>query len=193
MILSPNYTIIGIAGPARAGKTTAAEMLVREIESCDLLVERVGFADPIREIIDEQGVDKITQHDEYRDLAGAIGQIRRKYDQDVWIKQLASRMDASFACNGTTHFVIDDVRFANEIWSIQRAGGYILFVDAKARLDFDLPVYSLESEHIAVQATLHGASWADKVIHNNAGMDSLLASVRSWWDSEQIAASIATL
>jgi hypothetical protein len=129
--------IIGLAGYARSGKDTVANILVN-----DFGFERVAFADPIRDLLFElnplvNGVrlqDMVTEYGweitksqiEVRRLLQNLGVGARKtFGSNFWVDQAMRRIKSP-------NVVITDVRFKNEadwlrmnyaeLWRVRRNG-----------------------------------------------------------------------
>ncbi len=128
--------VIGIAGPARAGKDTAADHLMKR----HALV-KASFADPLKRMLrvglglteaQLYGDQKETVDPYYgksgRFMAQTIGTEwgRSMIHPDVWVLAMKRHMEDSFV-DGTYHtgFVIPDVRFENEAQFIREHGTLI--------------------------------------------------------------------
>ena len=121
--------LIGIAGPARAGKDTLASYLLDNL-SDDW--SRSSFADPIKEMLRAIGVDcsddkKAVVSDDYgvtpRHMMQTLGTEwgRHMIDGDIWVKAFA-RLNA-FKC-----VIVPDVRFENEAELVREHGVLIHLV-----------------------------------------------------------------
>lgn len=166
--------IIGFSGYARAGKDTAAAVLV------DLYgFRRLSFADPLKSsartifsLNDDQLFGEAKEVvDPYwgvtpRYIMQRLGTecLRDGFDKDVWVKALFRKIsDAPH-----DHFVIPDVRFPNEAAEIQRWGGRVVRIERPAALGAEM---LHASEH-----ALDG--WAfDRVIGNYGSLTQLAADV----------------
>ena len=131
--------LLGLAGPARSGKSTAADHLVR-----NHLLEHYAFADPLRsglmEIFNldpedfegakkEQPVDWLGRSP--RELMQSMGTewARQMVHPDVWVK--LAEQNLNYLENSLTSvvgFVVSDVRFENEAELIRERGGTILHI-----------------------------------------------------------------
>jgi len=175
--------LIGLTGPARSGKSTAAEHLVR-----NHMLEHYAFADPLRtglmEIFNldpedfegsrkEQPIDWIGKSP--RQLMQSMGTewARQMVHPDVWVK--IAEQNLNYMENALTDvigFVISDVRFENEAELIRNRGGTIIHIqrpNAPAvnphiseagvqRLGVDLTVYNAGTQaglHQQVDECLH--------------------------------------
>ncbi len=150
--------IIGFAGVARAGKTTAANvyMEVAEqlgVDNCVVL----SFAEPLREALRALGVYKSDHPALYRDLAQTVGSSLRIQDPNHFVWMMRQVLDY-YDNEGYDFVFIDDVRYENEIAMIERSGGEVRYIDARERIDTTQPMYGHESEYLAKYWT--GNKWA---------------------------------
>jgi len=109
-------TIITISGPARHGKSQAAESLKKILENNGRKVMLLNFADYLKLIakncFNYKGEDYKTDF-EQRTLLQKIGtEIGRKYNEDFWVRIVA---DTIVAFQDEFHVtIIADARFPNE-------------------------------------------------------------------------------
>lgn len=97
----------------QVGKTTAADHLVER----HAFVKR-AFADPIKRIAcDAYGWDG-AKDARGRRLLQEIGSVGRRYDPDLWLKRLSTRL----ASDGSPRVVVDDVRLAREVACLEGLG-----------------------------------------------------------------------
>ncbi|WDH24086.1 deoxynucleotide monophosphate kinase [Pseudomonas chlororaphis] len=131
--------LIGLAGPARSGKSTAADHLVR-----NHLLEHYAFADPLRsglmEIFnldpDDFEGDKKEQPIDWlghspRQLMQSMGTewARQMVHPDVWVKIAEQNLNyLQNSLSGVVGFVVSDVRFENEAEFIRQRGGTIVHI-----------------------------------------------------------------
>lgn len=131
--------LIGIAGLARSGKSTAADHLVR-----NHLLEHYAFADPLRsglmEIFNldpddfegakkEQPVDWLGRSP--RELMQSMGTewARQLVHPDVWVKIAEQNLNyLQNTLSSVVGFVVSDVRFENEADFIRQRGGTIIHI-----------------------------------------------------------------
>lgn len=115
--------LIGIAGPARAGKDTLASYLLDNL-SDDW--SRSSFADPLKDMLRAIGVDcsddkKAVIDDSYgatpRHMMQTLGTEwgRQTIDNDIWVKAFA-RLNAGKCV------IVPDVRFENEAELVRKHG-----------------------------------------------------------------------
>lgn len=125
--------MIGLCGPARTGKDTAADLLLSNVRGY-----RYSFADPIRDMIKALGVDMSNpywiEHKEApvpwlgaspRRLMQTLGTEwgRQMIREDIWL-QMAAHV---FKVNGPG-MVVSDVRFENEAAWVREHGGLIIHI-----------------------------------------------------------------
>ena len=128
--------LIGLSGLAGSGKDTVRAMLEREG------FVGLAFADPIRSMIRElligSGIDDAYLDERelketiipelgvsYRHMAQSLGtEWGRNLRSDFWLRAAAAFVTDQQQA-GEAHFVISDVRFANEAEWIKRQGGQI--------------------------------------------------------------------
>ena len=122
-VMVDKMRLIGIAGPARAGKDTLASYLLDNL-SDDW--SRSSFADPIKKMLEVIGVDcsddaKAVIDDSYgatpRHMMQTLGTEwgRHMIDGDIWVKAFA-RLNAGKCV------IVPDVRFENEAELVREHG-----------------------------------------------------------------------
>jgi len=171
--------LIGIIGPARSGKDTIANFLVKDYD-----FQKMSFADPIREalvaldpIVSFNGththlsqlIDTLTWDEikagspEIRGLLQRMGTEvgQRMFGKNLWV-------DMTFKnASGIKDLVIPDVRFLHEVAAIKNRGGIIIRV-TKPNIG---PANSHVSEHQLANYE------ADYVIGNRGTLHQLSAKV----------------
>lgn len=165
--------IIGLLGGAGAGKSTAAEYLVKTHGA-----RRYSFATPVKAIarymfnfLDEQlygtQVEKEAVDPRYgfssRWAMEAIGMgVRQALGDDVFVNHLLKRLDT----DSPSLVVIDDVRFINESEALKNLGGF---------------VWRLEVPGVEQRKTVSESEWAkarcDRVIRPHLKDKELLAEL----------------
>lgn len=153
--------ILGFAGLAQAGKSTAAAAAAAYLLDKGLTPVMERFAGPLKDASDILGFKKggDTQ-DLYREFCQFAGKKAREAHPDWWVRLLKQRvndvLDAEYRdLEGAPVWherviIIDDVRFQNEIDLIHEFGGKIVFLSAWAGLtDLDAEWRQHESEDIA--------------------------------------------
>lgn len=124
-VLPPAPEIIGLLGPARAGKDTICILM-----ALDRPLTRLAFADGVKEeVADAIGmpVSFIEEHKErLRPLLQYWGtELRRDlFDRDYWVKRLLAKL----AHVHTGLVVVTDVRFPNEARALAERGARLIRV-----------------------------------------------------------------
>ena len=170
--------IVGLTGYAGSGKDTVRAMLEREG------FVGLAFADPIRAMIRELltscGIDDAYLDDRelketiipelgvsYRHMAQSLGtEWGRNLRGDFWLR-LAGAFMADQADAGETHFVVSDVRFANEADWIKRQGGKIWRIHREGLASVRAHVSESGVDNIK----------PDRTIHNNGTPEQLAEAV----------------
>lgn len=163
--------IIGFTGLARAGKTTAARRLLEQLDKQGLPVEFLSFATPVKAAVEAIGLSRERDGHIWRQAAQVIGhEMRNQVKMSFWVDLMKERMADH---RPGTIFVIDDVRYGNELALCDTK----IYIDASKRLDLREPVYAHSSEQLAreVMSGLHdgdtngmvAAAKMDHIIDNN--------------------------
>jgi hypothetical protein len=110
--------IIGLMGAAGAGKDAVAKIL------CDHHgYTRVGFADKLKAMAIDRGWNG-RKDDEGRRFLQDFGMEMRRKDASYWIREALRTMDTIRG-----NVVISDVRFANEISTLEGRGAHLWWID----------------------------------------------------------------
>lgn len=148
-------TIIGISGAARSGKDTFSDLLIEILTEKGIKCSKTSFAKQLkiecRDFVAKTlGIDVFTE-DSYeksiiRPLLVTWGtHVRRKLDENIWIKHLESSIED----NQVT--IVTDVRFQNEFDWIKSKRGYSIFIDrVDENGDIVQPANSDEEENNAL-------------------------------------------
>lgn len=118
---------------------------------------------------------------------------RRAFHDDIWIASLENKLR-----NSRDHVVISDCRFPNEITSIKRAGGKIIWVKRGALPDWYETAVSANSGHnFAIQELkikkIHASETAwvgtefDAVIENDSTIDDLYKQISNLLEDHLVA------
>lgn len=118
--------LIGIAGPARSGKDTAATGIIKQLGAS---WSRASFADPMKLMLNTIGVDT---SDEAKDLpSNQFGVSTRRMLQTLgteWGRDLIGEdfwVDVFRRMNAGRRIVVPDVRFENEAQLVRDHGALI--------------------------------------------------------------------
>lgn len=154
----PHTAFIGGAG---AGKTTAAEWLVKNYR-----YQRFSFAKYLKIMLG-------TTTDRKR-LQEFGTDVVRAYDEDAWVRLFEHDF------NYNEHpgpVVVDDARFPNELWKLRELGFKIIRIEAPEdeRVDRLMAIGKLQDRNQLGHAseTAIADFPADYTIHNNVSLDGL--------------------
>ena len=163
--MSP-VVLIGLTGYAGTGKDTVRAMLE------DTGFTGFAFAEPIRgmlrELMTSSGIDDRYMDERefkeaaipelgvsYRQIAQTLGtEWGRAQAPDFWLRIANSLMSEQIALGGT-HFVVSDVRFANEAQWVRDHGGVIWRVERPEAVPVRAHVSECEMHHFTADVTLH--------------------------------------
>jgi hypothetical protein len=167
--------IIGLAGYARAGKDTVAQILVEErgfrrIAFADALRDMLAALDPyigttrLSDRLNWHGWEATKADPEVRRLLQRLGTEagRDVLGPDVWVDAAVRKMDLESEEN----YVVSDVRFPNELQAI-RSYGQVWRIER--------PGCEPVNGHVS-ETALDGARF-DRVISNNGSIDDLAERV----------------
>ena len=158
--------LIGIHGPARAGKDTLCSYMLDNLDGIWL---RSSFADPLKEMLRAIGVDcsddkKAVVSDDYgvtpRHMMQTLGTEwgRHMIDGDIWVKAFAR-------LNAGKGVIVPDVRFENEAELVREHGVLIHLVGRGG----------IEGNHVSENAIAFKPG--DIVIDNSRDMAWLMSQV----------------
>lgn len=129
----PAPRLIGFAGPIGAGKTTAAEHLVRAHGFV-----RIRFAGPLKDMMRALGLGEAEVDGDRKEvpcplLCGrtprwAMQTIGTEWGRELIHPDLWTTIWAARVAAATAPVVADDVRFPNEVAGIHRLGGIVIRV-----------------------------------------------------------------
>ena len=171
-------TLIGLTGPAGAGKDTVAATLAREYDFV-----RMSFASPIKDaLVSMFGLDRAVFSGAAKEAPiDWLGKSPRQLMQtlgtewgrglvrdDVWIRHAERRLAYHLAISG--RIVITDVRFDNEAAWLRRRGGHVWHVVRTDR--------ARVNPHTSEAGVQFDAEAGDDLIDNNHGLDHLADAIR---------------
>lgn len=171
--------LFALAGPAGAGKTTAADYLVRRHGYI-----RLKFADPLKDMLRAIGLTEAEIEGDLKEVPSkrlcgqsprwamqALGTEwgRRCIGDRFWVNLWAARAGSVFAHGGRV--VVDDCRFLNEAEAIRHEGGIIVGLTGRGGI-----TGGHESERVPISA--------DTVVANDGSvalLESHLEGVLARW------------
>ena len=126
-------TIIGICGNARCGKDTMADLIREVLADINVKSKKINLADSLkdelRNFVDKTlGIDVYTDNTEEKNIIRPLlvtwgTHVRRKLDNNVWIKQAAEKMTEQCV------YIVPDIRFPNELEWLRQHNSYCIFID----------------------------------------------------------------
>ena len=123
---------IALAGTARAGKDTFANVLEQELSKQGYEVVRVAFADYLKEIY-QQFFGHLVNNEKPRDAYVTLGNAFREIDINFWIRPIEAIRDYLENTEGfgkSVAMIITDTRYFNEaLWASQE-GFLVVKVDS---------------------------------------------------------------
>lgn len=180
--------IVAFAGLARAGKTSAANVFTDLMHLKGQRVVKASFAGPIRDGLEQFGITKAEHGGLYRELAQTVGARCREESDDWWVSVTARKAEEAAAY--ADYFVIDDVRYPNEVQYLKDIGAHLVYVDGHKRLGsaLDNPMYLHDSELMARTFTRllmegHSSPLLDKfdtILDSNGPYVDHMANVSQW-------------
>jgi hypothetical protein len=130
--------IIGIAGYAGSGKSTVADILVREHG-----FERIKFADGLKDMLRALGLSEGWIEGELKEQPCPLflGHTPRHAMQtlgtewgracigeDFWVKYWTMRVKGRLNTSGASRIVVDDVRYPNELEAVEALSGRLWWI-----------------------------------------------------------------
>ncbi|MFG1226010.1 nucleoside/nucleotide kinase family protein [Xanthobacter wiegelii] len=152
--MSGRQIIIGFAGRAGAGKTTAAQHLVQHHG-----FERVRFAGPLKSMMralgcTEEEVDGARKELPCDLLGGRTPRQAMQWLGTEWGREMIApdlwTRAWEYAAAGKPRVVVDDVRFPNEVEAVRRLGGVVIQLLAPV----DLALEAASAGHVSERGGL---------------------------------------
>lgn len=124
---------VAFIGRQRSGKTTLAVALKYHFLKKSGFdwekthVAQTSFGKKMKEEFEKFTGEKFDKT-EHRKLIQLFGQLHRHYQDDIWISYVQAEL-LNAERKGYSHFIIDDVRQANEVEWCKRNGFILVYVD----------------------------------------------------------------
>ena len=129
--------ILGLSGKARSGKSTLCRALYDAAEKVGWDVIVKPFAGPLKNHVTKVlGFTKETHPNEYREYCQRVGAEEREKNPDHWVDLWMKDMISEWAeemtnSNRPVLYLVDDVRYANEIKTLKKRGTDAILVFVK--------------------------------------------------------------
>ncbi len=108
--------LIGITGLMGCGKSTAAAHIAEKYN-----ISRMRISGKMREIAQELELEPT------RDFLQGIGKLLREFDDNVWVRYLANKVQKS-----SSSIIVDDIRRKNEIDYLKPYGFIFIRIDSSS-------------------------------------------------------------
>lgn len=134
---------IGIIGKAGSGKSASSSYLVRQYG-----FTRIGLADKLKEICKELWPEEFLNGNKPRKLLQTIGtEVFRGYDEEVWVKYVLRQIqDMETEIGVPLLWVVDDIRFKNEVTLLKENGFFFIRIKGPQRIEMPLGTTAHQSE-----------------------------------------------
>jgi dephospho-CoA kinase len=184
--------LIIIAGKARVGKTTLANIIGPKIFDLGFVPKYMCFAGPLKEIAAQKGLHKESHPEEYRKFCQDMGAKAREKSEDFWVLEFESQLkdiieqETKDKEEGKTYWercvIVDDCRYANEIQLGLKYDATLIFLSAGTRMleDHEGEWRKHHSESMAEtieNGPSHFRSVFDFIIKNQTNVEDLAEKV----------------
>lgn len=137
--------VIGFAGRAGSGKTTAQNAAAKAIgDAADVArwrVAKVNFADSLKKLAVDHFFWDGRKNESGRQLLQGIGQLGRDYRPDIWLEKLKRKVAIM---PDLVAVLIGDVRYLNEVEWIIDQGGIVVLMEGRGGLEGEQGGHSSE-------------------------------------------------
>lgn len=177
---------IGLTGGIRSGKDTVAEYLVELIPRYYVNQDPtlvMGFADGIKDLF-KTFLPDLLEGGKPRKAYQEVGQMLRKFDQDVWVKYALNTLELHQGVYPNTHVIFKDVRQPNEVEALREQGFTIVKVIARTedrieRMEANGDVFNIDDLNHETEKAIDGIT-PDVVIYNTGTLEDLYYTVEDF-------------
>ena len=130
--------LIVLAGQARVGKTTLANIIAKSAFEFGMRPKLLSFAGPLKRLAAEKGYDKDKEPLKYREFCQEYGAMRREEDPDHWIKEfekeliIIQKKERRDIKNKERYWercvIVDDCRYLNEVGLAMKFKASLIFM-----------------------------------------------------------------
>lgn len=189
--------IFQISGKGRSGKTTAAQIIAKEVFERGYIPVMLPFAKALKAKAEAQGYGKDTNPEEYRKFCQELGSSKRAENPDFWVMETYGLMleimakELQFSTEKKKfyeHVIIqDDVRYMNELGLGRELSAVQLFIYSCGRkLEEDTSDWrNHESEKLAndveesfEQPNSEYEELFDEIIDNSVSVEDLEKTIK---------------
>jgi hypothetical protein len=135
--------LIVIAGKARVGKTTLANIIAEKSFELGFIPKLMSFATALKGMAKDKGLSKEDNPEEYRKFCQEVGADKRDEDPNYWVDILEEGLLSELKAEGKDCVtnkkywercvIIDDCRYLNEIEMANDYNPTLLFLTSKSR------------------------------------------------------------
>jgi len=184
--------LIVIAGRARVGKTTLANIIAKKSFELGFIPKLMSFANAIKDLAEDKGLSKEDTPEEYRKFCQELGAAKRDEDPNYWVDILEDGLLKELKDEGKDLdsnkkywercIIIDDCRYLNEIEMADDYSATLLFLTSKKREipNSDEDWRKHQSEDLANQVEKGEARYRgvfDHILNNDKGTEDLEKAV----------------
>lgn len=173
-----NHHLIGISGKKRSGKDTFYQVFNAHVMAPKVATRRYAFADAVKRFAAEYFGYEESRKEEQRFILQGVGHmLREEVSENFWVDITYNQIlkdREEFQDRGVSLVsVVTDVRYPNEVESIESRGGHLVRIVRPGYEDSDThpSETSLDNTHF------------NDVIQNNGDIKEYVETVRRWTDA----------